>query len=612
MEPTALDGISTNTPHTSGGDATHIVQPSYPVRVWRNLSRMYTYYLEKTTIWTKSRWVAFFIACAIYGIRVYFLQGFYIVTYGWSIYLLNLFIGFISPQIDEDSNAPVLPTRDSDEFRPFQRRLPEFVFWKRAMQATIIAIIMTFFPFFDLPVFWPILLVYFIMLFTLTMKEQIKHMIKHRYVPWSHGKKSILIDLTAAAALYGKKDSFVQVLDSKTFSKTVIQSNELWVVEFYADWCGHCQQFAPEYEKAAKAMAGIVNFAAVNDQAVMGPYGVQGFPTVKFFGDDKSKALDYNGPRTADGLVKYSISQVKKAAKDRLAGKSKPKKAKKDQSGGGKSKGKADTPPEGNDEDVIVLTGNNFEKLVMQDEKSVWFIEFYAPWCGHCKALAPHWTAAATQMKGKVKFGKVDATEEQSLAQRFNVQGFPTVKLFPAGKKSDTLAVDYQDARDTSSIVQFAEKYYTFAKEATQLLNQEDFEENCKNNVCVIAFLPHILDSGAEERNAYIKEYNDAVRANPGIPVHYYWSQGGDQFDFEEALRLQFGYPALVAVHLSKGHYGVHRGGFDEANIRSFVSGLMAGKVTLDPIPKNLPKLRTVTAWDGKDAKPAPEEDSEL
>ncbi|EER02313.1 protein disulfide-isomerase A6 precursor, putative [Perkinsus marinus ATCC 50983] len=416
----------------------------------------------------------------------------------------------------------------------------------------------------------------------------------------------LLSECTLAGALYGKKSSFVQVLDAQTFTKTVVQSNELWVVEFYADWCGHCQQFAPEYEKAASALAGIVNLAAVNDQSVMGLYGVQGFPTVKFFGEDKSKPVDYSGPREAKGLVKYALSHAKKIANDRLAEKSKPKKAKKDS--GGKSK-KADTQPEGNEDDVIALTGSNFDKLVMQDPKSVWFVEFYAPWCGHCKALAPHWTAAATKMKGRVKFGKVDATEEQSLAQRFGVQGFPTIKLFPGGKKSDGLAVDYQEQRETSSIVEFAEKYLSYAIEATQLLSQDDFEDNCNSRVCVIAILPHILDSGAQGRNAYIEEYNAAIKANPGIPVHYYWSQGGDQFEFEEALRLQFGYPALVAVHLSKGHYGVHRGGFDEANIREFVSGLMAGKVTLDPIPKNLPKLHTVTQWDGKDAQQEPEED---
>jgi len=63
-------------------------------------------------------------------------------------------------------------------------------------------------------------------------------------------------------------------------------------------------------------------------------------------------------------------------------------------------------------------------------------IEFYAPWCGHCKALEPEWNASASELKGKVKFGKVDATEEQRLAQQFQVQGYPTIKYFEYGSKS--------------------------------------------------------------------------------------------------------------------------------------------------------------------------------
>ena len=71
-------------------------------------------------------------------------------------------------------------------------------------------------------------------------------------------------------------------------------------------------------------------------------------------------------------------------------------------------------------------------------------VEFYAPWCGHCKKLEPEWNAAATKMKGQVKFAKVDATENQALAQRFGVQGYPTIKYFDYGKgKSDSSAQTY-------------------------------------------------------------------------------------------------------------------------------------------------------------------------
>jgi len=111
------------------------------------------------------------------------------VTYGMGIYNLNLLIGFISPQIDPETEGPALPTKSDQEFKPFVRRLPEFKFWRAATKSVLIGFTMTFFPMFDLPVFWPVLLLYWVMLFTVTMKKQIKHMIKHKYVPFSFGKK---------------------------------------------------------------------------------------------------------------------------------------------------------------------------------------------------------------------------------------------------------------------------------------------------------------------------------------------------------------------------------------------------------------------------------------
>ena len=87
-------------------------------------------------------------------------RGFYIVTYGIGIFNLNLIIGFLSPQVDPETDGPSLPTKSDEEFKPFVRRLPEFKFWYSATRSIIIGFFMTFFSVFNVPVFWPILLIY--------------------------------------------------------------------------------------------------------------------------------------------------------------------------------------------------------------------------------------------------------------------------------------------------------------------------------------------------------------------------------------------------------------------------------------------------------------------
>merc|ERR1719427_1895736 len=117
-------------------------------------------------------------------LRIFYVQGWYIVTYALAIYHLNLFLAFLTPKMDpamaemDDEDGPdVLPTKQNEEFRPFIRRLPEFKFWYSATKATVIGFFCTFFELFNVPVFWPILVMYFITLFCITMKRQIKHMI---------------------------------------------------------------------------------------------------------------------------------------------------------------------------------------------------------------------------------------------------------------------------------------------------------------------------------------------------------------------------------------------------------------------------------------------------
>lgn len=229
--------------------------------------------MDKSVLYLKSRWIGLLVTLLLFVFRIYALDGFFIVAYGLGIFLLNLFIGFLSPQVrcmsqrlgsldavvenfaslsaknprrsslcdvpplqedPEGAEDMKLPSKTSEEFRPFVRKVPEFKFWcvlgafiarlpggssARALfllcvlcvgyvrfsaaKATAMSILLTFFDIFDVPVFWPILLFYFLVLFGLTMKKQVAHMRKFGYVPWSFGKKKYT-DVSAPGK--GKKD----------------------------------------------------------------------------------------------------------------------------------------------------------------------------------------------------------------------------------------------------------------------------------------------------------------------------------------------------------------------------------------------------------------------
>lgn len=154
-----------------------------------NFRRAAQYWLDKSTIYPIQRWIAFFFLLSMFFLRVYLVQGYFIVAYGLGIFLLNNFIAFLSP-LDDPMDGPTLPTSESEgkEFKPFTRRLPEFKFWLACARGTGTAFGMTFFAMFDVPVFWPILVMYFCILFFMTMKKQLAHMYKHKYIPFSFGK----------------------------------------------------------------------------------------------------------------------------------------------------------------------------------------------------------------------------------------------------------------------------------------------------------------------------------------------------------------------------------------------------------------------------------------
>lgn len=168
---------------------------------------------------------------------------------------------------------------------------------------------------------------------------------------------------------------------------------------------------------------------------------------------------------------------------------------------------------------VLVLTKDNFDSVIANNEFVL--VEFYAPWCGHCKALAPEYAKAAKVLadkESKIKLAKVDATVEPELAEKFGIRGYPTLKFFRSGSQ-----VDYTGGREQDTIVSWLEKKTGPA--AKELETVEAAEEFLKeNNVAVVGFFK---DRESAEAKAFfatavaIDDYPFGVTSSEDVYAKY-------------------------------------------------------------------------------------------
>ncbi|KAH9288520.1 hypothetical protein KI387_032637 [Taxus chinensis] len=158
--------------------------------------------------------------------------------------------------------------------------------------------------------------------------------------------------------------------------------------------------------------------------------------------------------------------------------------------------------PAVDEKDVAVLKDGNFSDFVTKNRYIL--VEFYAPWCGHCQALAPEYAAAATELKGEVALAKVDATEENDLAEKYNVQGFPTIYFF-----ADGVHKLYSGERTKEGIVSWIKRKTGPA--VFNITSTKDAETLVEPESPVAVGLFDSLESAANEEFAAVARLEDDV-----------------------------------------------------------------------------------------------------
>jgi len=234
-----------------------------------------------------------------------------------------------------------------------------------------------------------------------------------------------LVSLLSIAVVSGK----VVDLTPENFDSVVDGSKHVFV-EFFAPWCGHCKKLAPEYDIVGESFAKQDNVVIAKVDADEHPtlgtrFDVTGFPTLKFFPKGATTPEDYDGGRTAEDIVSFVNGKAGSNAKIKKA-----------------------------PSNVVDLTASNFDSIALDKTKDV-LVEFYAPWCGHCKNLAPDYERVATAFASEpnVVVAKVDADAQKSLGSRYGVSGFPTIKWF--GKSDKEEPITYEKGRDVQSFVDY-------------------------------------------------------------------------------------------------------------------------------------------------------------
>ncbi|KAL4559267.1 hypothetical protein LXL04_031404 [Taraxacum kok-saghyz] len=203
---------------------------------------------------------------------------------------------------------------------------------------------------------------------------------------------------------------------------------------------------------------------------------------------------------------------------------------------------------------VLVLDESNFEAAISSFDFI--FVSFYAPWCGHCKRLNPELDKAAPMLSGlkdPIVIAKIDADKYHRIAKKYDIDGFPTLKIFMHG-----LPTDYYGPRKADKLVRYLKKFV--APDITVLESDSGITEFVDS---AGTFFPIFIGFGVDE--SALSKVSVKFKKNAWFSIAKDFSEKTmTLFDFDKT-------PALVALHPSFNEQNIFYGPFEEKFVEEFV-----------------------------------------
>jgi len=395
-----------------------------------------------------------------------------------------------------------------------------------------------------------------------------------------------------ALSLYGPKSNVIQ-LTKKNFAEKVFGSEHVWVVEFFAPWCGHCKNLAPEYDKAATNLKGLVRVGAVNcddEKEICGNFGVQGFPTIKIFPSKLTPVKgqkdafhkvpeDYQGARTAGAIVNFALSKLPSF--------------------------------------VVPVTSANEEKFLGQElPKAILFT--------NKDKTSDLYKALSVDYHHRMVLGEAKHTDKK-LVEKYGITDFPTLIVLGEentkfdGKLSHETLTKFlephaapapQQQGKSSSSKPEKEKEPEPEPETGEIYEVKDqavFDAQCANKggLCAVAFLDgeNFEQSEWDRYVAVLKALGEKFKGK----LRILYMDGPQQPEFLRALDISPFYPTMAVLSPKKQRYTPFMGAFTEESISEFFDSVLRGKRSF--AFDKLPAVATQQPRQPKPAAPVEEEE---